>query len=79
MKLLIKLKTGEEGFIVGYGPGKKGRPLAIVVVNEKLRAVKLRGLELVGVARIKATKQPEVPEVPDISHFDWDDVSGAPH
>jgi hypothetical protein len=53
MKLLVKLKTGEEGFIVGYAPGRKGRPLAVVVIDEKLRAVKLKGLELVGYVKIR--------------------------
>lgn len=59
MKLLVKLKTGEEGFIAGYAPGRKGRPLAVVVVDEKLRAVKLRSLELIGYVKIR--------EVPSLS------------
>ena len=53
MKVLVELKSGEQGMIVGYGPGKKGQPLAIIVIDDgKLRAVKLRQLRAVGYAKI---------------------------
>lgn len=58
MRLLVKLKTGEEALIVGYALGKKGRPMAIVVIKEKLRAVKLRDVELVGFAKIQGIVTP---------------------
>lgn len=54
MRLLVKLKTGEEAIIVGYAPGRKGRPVAIALVGTKLRAVKLRQIELVGFAKIRS-------------------------
>lgn len=55
MKLLVKLKTGEEGLVVGYGPGRKGTPVAIVAVDGKIRPVKLRTLKLVGWAKLRDT------------------------
>lgn len=32
--------------IVGYGPGRKGRPMAIVVTGGKLQAVRLKDIDL---------------------------------
>jgi hypothetical protein len=55
MRLLVNVH-GKEGLVVGYAPGKKGRPLAIVVIDGKLQAVKLRNLELLGYAKVKAAR-----------------------
>lgn len=54
MKLVARFKNGDEGIIVGYGPGKKGRPLAMILIDGKIRATKLRAFEIVGYARLKA-------------------------
>jgi hypothetical protein len=62
MKLLVKLKSGEEGMVVGYAPGRKGSPLAIIAVENKLRAVKLRNLEIVGYAKIQAKRGETEPD-----------------
>jgi hypothetical protein len=60
MRILIKLRSGEEGIIVGYSPGKKGRVLAIVVVEAKLREVKLRNLEVIGWAKVREAKNSSI-------------------
>lgn len=59
MRVAVKLKSGEEGIVVGYAPGKKGRVLAIVVMNAELREVKLRNLEVIGWAKIREAKAEE--------------------
>lgn len=59
MRILVKLKSGEEGIVVGYAPGKKGRVLAIVVIESKLREIKLRNLEVIGWAKIREAKAEE--------------------
>jgi hypothetical protein len=38
---------GERAMVVGYCPGKKGKIYAIVALGGKLRAVKLKHIELV--------------------------------
>ena len=45
MKILCKVH-GKPAMIVGYGPGRKGRPMAIVVTKGKLEAVRLRDIDL---------------------------------
>jgi hypothetical protein len=55
MNLLVKVR-GEDAIIVGFAPGKKGRTLAVCVIDRKLRVVKLRDIELVGYAKFKENK-----------------------
>lgn len=45
MKLPCQV-NGKPALIVGYGPGKKGRPMAIVITAGALRAVRLRDIVL---------------------------------
>lgn len=45
MTFFVKV-NGKEGFIIGYGPGPKGEPRAIVVMDNKLKAVPLAEIEL---------------------------------
>lgn len=39
---------GHNAVIVGYGPGPRGVPKAIVIVSGELKAVKLKHIELLG-------------------------------
>ena len=45
MKIFCKV-NGKPSVIVGYGPGRKGRPRAIVISEGKLRDVGLKDIEL---------------------------------
>ncbi len=45
MKIVVRVR-GRQGVIVGYCPGKKNRPLAIVLTEGKLVAVRLKELQL---------------------------------
>lgn len=56
MRLIATLKSGEEGMIVGYAPGKKGQPVAIILIDQKLRAVRLRNIEINGFAKLREGK-----------------------
>lgn len=58
MKLLVKAKGLGEGLLVGYGPGKKGKPLGMIIINGKIHAVKLRSLEVIGWAKLKEVSTP---------------------
>ena len=80
MRILVKLKSGEEGIVVGYAPGKKGRVLAIVVVDAKLREVKLRNLELIGWAKIREA-QNSFTATSDAFPDEWrfSSTEGKPH
>ena len=57
MRILFKLKNGETGFLTGYAPGKKGRPLAMLVINGELRGVKLR--QIAGIEGFMKIKEPK--------------------
>jgi len=37
---------GKPAFIVGYAPGRKGRPMAIVITEGGLKAIRLKDVEL---------------------------------
>lgn len=37
--------------VIGYGPGRKGRPMAIVVSEGKLKAVRLKDIDLGSVSQ----------------------------
>lgn len=50
MLLLVRYK-GQDGAIVGYAPGPKGVPLAVVVTNSSLVYAKLEELELLQLPR----------------------------
>lgn len=41
MKIFCHI-NGKQGVVVGYGPGRKGRPMAIVLVNGQLKAMRLK-------------------------------------
>ena len=45
MKILCKVH-GKPAMIVGYGPGKKGRPVVIVITQGQLKAVRLKDVNL---------------------------------
>lgn len=47
MKLLCKVH-GKPAVIVGYGPGRKGKVRAIVVVEGKLKDVGFKDIQLEG-------------------------------
>ena len=38
--------NGKHALIVGYGPGRKGRPMAIVITEGKLKAIRLKDIDL---------------------------------
>lgn len=38
--------NGKAAIVVGYGPGRKGRPMAIVISDGKLKAVRLKDIDL---------------------------------
>lgn len=38
--------AGKAALIVGYAPGRKGRPMAIVITQGTLKAVRLKDVEL---------------------------------
>ena len=38
--------AGAAALIVGYAPGRKGKPLAVVITEGALRAVRLKDIEL---------------------------------
>jgi hypothetical protein len=48
MKIACKV-FGKPGLVVGYAPGKKNRPLAIVITEGMLKPVRLKDIELVNV------------------------------
>jgi hypothetical protein len=48
MKILCKV-GGKLAMITGYCPDKHGRPQAVVITEGKLKAVRLRDLELMNV------------------------------
>jgi hypothetical protein len=37
---------GKQSVVVGYGPGRKGRPMAIVLTDGKLKAIRLKDIVL---------------------------------
>jgi hypothetical protein len=45
MKIFCRV-NGKQAVIVGYGPGRKGRPRAIVIANGKIQDVALKDIEL---------------------------------
>ena len=45
MKLPCRV-AGKAALIVGYAPGRKGRPMAMVITQGALRAVRLKDIEL---------------------------------
>lgn len=45
MKIICKVH-GKPAVIVGYGPGRKGRPRAIVITHGRLLDVPLKEIEL---------------------------------
>jgi hypothetical protein len=45
MKILCHV-NGKPAVVVGYGPGRKGRPMAIVISEGQLRAVRLKDVKL---------------------------------
>lgn len=45
MKLPCKV-NGKAALIVGYAPGRKGKPLAVVVTEGQLKAIRLKDVEL---------------------------------
>ena len=45
MKLPCRV-AGKAALIVGYAPGRKGRPMAMVITQGALRAVRLKDVEL---------------------------------
>jgi hypothetical protein len=45
MKIFCKVH-GKSAVVVGYAPGRKGRPMAIVIVDGKLKDVRLKDIEL---------------------------------
>lgn len=50
MKILCKV-SGKPAMIVGYGPGQKGRPVAIVITQGRLKSVRLKDIDLNDVAQ----------------------------
>ncbi len=60
--LLCKI-DGKPAIIVGYGPGPKGEPKAIVILNGELRAVKLKHIELENIPE-EYQKAPKLRSVP---------------
>lgn len=46
MMILVKV-NGKDGAIIGYGPGERGQPKAIVVIDGGILAVALSDIELV--------------------------------
>jgi hypothetical protein len=55
--LLLVRYNGIDGAVVGYAPGPKGVPLAVVVSNSKLVYAKLEELELLQVPRKLARRE----------------------
>lgn len=53
MKLVVKTKDGREGILHGYGPGKKGRPMGMILIDQRIYAYKLAAFEVIGYARLK--------------------------
>lgn len=53
MKLVVKTKDGREGILHGYGPGKKGRPMGMILIDQRIYAYKLNAFEVIGYARLK--------------------------
>ena len=49
--LLLVRHLGQDGAVVGYAPGPKGVPLAVVVTSGKLVYAKLEDLELLQLPR----------------------------
>lgn len=48
MKILCKV-AGKPAMIVGYAPGRKNRPVAIVITQGELRSVRLKDIDLTDV------------------------------
>jgi hypothetical protein len=46
MKNIVCKVHGSDAMIVGYAPGKKGRPMAIIITQGILKAVRLRDIDL---------------------------------
>ena len=46
MRNIVCKVFGKPAMIVGYGPGRKGKVMAIVVVEGALRAVRLKDIDL---------------------------------
>lgn len=45
MKILCKVH-GKPAMIVGYGPGRKGRPVAILISEGKMKSAPLKDIDL---------------------------------
>ena len=45
MKILCKV-NGKPAMIVGFGPGRKGRPVVIVITQGQLKSVRLKDIDL---------------------------------
>lgn len=45
MKIPCKI-NGQPALIVGYAPGRKGRPMAMVITQGQIKAVRLKAIEL---------------------------------
>lgn len=50
MKIACKVQD-KPALVVGYAPGKKGNPMAIVICDGKMKAVKLRHIDLGDLAK----------------------------
>ena len=59
MKIACKVQ-GKAALVVGYAPGKKGRPMAIVICDGQMKAVKLRHIDL---GELKGTLAKEAGEL----------------
>jgi hypothetical protein len=46
MKRIFCKVHGKPAVIVGYAPGRKGKVMAVVMIEGQIRAVKLRQIEL---------------------------------
>ena len=60
MKIFCKVR-GKSAVIVGYGPGRKGRPRAIVITEGKLCDVALKDIELEGSEKLRPVPVQQIP------------------
>lgn len=64
MKIPCKV-GGKAALIVGYAPGRKGRPMAMVITQGALKAVRLKDVELGELPeRLQATVVKMAPKEP---------------
>ena len=62
MKLPCRV-AGKAALIVGYAPGRKGRPMAMVITQGALKAVRLKDIELAELPeRLQAANVVEIPK-----------------